>query len=1307
MPVPQKLSLHSGNTAENWKRFKNAWFNYEIAAGFEPKSGKIRVATLLSVIGEEAVEVFETFEWSDDADKVKIEKVLEKFEKYCIPRANLLFETFRFGSRLQNEGENVDSYVTVLRKLAASCAFQDVNRRIRDQLVLGLRDARVRERILREMDPDLQKVIDIIRANEMAETQSKEINSNSNDEEAHHLKKGSKRRERVQVQPNHSRWKKNENKVQPEKRDLHVKCKFCARQHERRKEKCPAWQKKCNSCGQMNHFSKCCQKSNSVEKAEIVQIFGIDSKSCSRKTKTLTVCATGKKLTFQIDTGASCNVISYSDYKKVTGDQHGQKLAPNKIRLVSYGGKSWNSVGTCKLRILSDRIEYILRFVVVSFEAQPLLSLKSSEELGIVKILNCDQETVAAVSKKSVTRSYILTEYSDVFSGLGKLKGKYKIAVDENVNPVVHPPRKVPVALRDELKLTLDQLVKDEIIEPVTKPTEWVSSMMLVKKPGKLRICLDPKDLNRAIRREHYPLPTIEDVATRLKNAKVFSVLDAKNGFWQVELDEESRALTTFNTPFGRFQWKRMPFGICSAPEVWQRKMHEFAEGLTGIEVIADDFLVCGFGDTHDRADEDHDRNLMKLLEKARKENLKLNPKKLKLKMEEVPFIGHILTREGVKIDPSKVEAITKMPVPQDVKDLMRFLGMVQYVAKFLPKLSTVTEPLRRLTDKDATWKWTAEHEKILHQVKVMLTEAPVLVYYDSKKPVTIQSDASDCGLGSVLLQEGRPVAYSSRAMTPTEKRYAQIEKEMLAIVHGCTKFDQYIYGRDEVRIETDHKPLEVIMRKPIESSPRRLQRMLLFLQKYPLKVEYKKGSELYIADTLSRAYLEGNGPVSEIQEVLCVQERQLCWELERIHTASEIPNSKSRIEEIRKATLEDEKLKKVRDFVNQGWPEEKNEVPNEVHAYFSIRDELIEEDRLLFKGVRVVIPDALRKSTLKNLHASHIGIEGTLRRAREVCYWPGMNSQIKDFIAKCDVCNSLRSQQSKEPMMSHEVPSRAWSKVSADLFEYCNEQFIIAVDHYSNYFEVENLSQTTTMSVIKTMKKMFSRFGIPENVITDNGPQFSSREFRQFAKDWLFDHTTSSPLYPQANGKAENAVKTCKTLMKKAKASNTDFLLSLLEWRNTPSAEIGLSPAQRMFGRRARTLLPVKEDFYEPIPLPDVKKKIEKSHEKQAKYYDRGSIELVDLQIGDTIRMKLPGQKVWTKGIVLSKEGKRSYKVKVRGSVYRRNRRQLIKTDEQCLDSERADPDSYDEDHDPGDSSSQQLRRSTRVRRLPSRFRD
>ena len=303
---------------------------------------------------------------------------------------------------------------------------------------------------------------------------------------------------------------------------------------------------------------------------------------------------------------------------------------------------------------------------------------------------------------------------------------------------VQHAPRRVPVALRDQLKAELDKMTEQGIIAPVTAPTPWDSSLVAVpKKNGMLRLCLDPEDLNKAVQREHYPLPTIEDVARRLQG---FTKLAVRSSFWHITLDSPSSYLTTFNTPFGRFRWRRMPFGIRSAPEVFQRRMHELIEGMPQVEVIADDFVVVGKGDTKE-ANSDHDKNLVAFLRLCDEKGLKLNAEKLKLRQPEVSFIGHIATGEGLKVDPAKVKAIREMPASTDKARVQRPLGPVQYLGKFLPQLSDVTKPLRELTQQEVEWAWNEPQKMALESLKDALTGTPVLRYFSVKEDVTLQCD--------------------------------------------------------------------------------------------------------------------------------------------------------------------------------------------------------------------------------------------------------------------------------------------------------------------------------------------------------------------------------------------------------------------------------------------------------------------------------------------------------------------------------------------------------------------------------------
>ena len=314
-----------------------------------------------------------------------------------------------------------------------------------------------------------------------------------------------------------------------------------------------------------------------------------------------------------------------------------------------------------------------------------------------------------------------------------------------------------------------------------------------------------------------------------------------------MRLDEESSHLCTFNTPFGRYRFKRMPFGIRLAPKVFQKKNEVLFGDTDGVEVIFDDIIVAASDE------KEHDETMLKLLERARQANVKFNSAKLQYKVSEVKYVGNIVSESGLKPDVEKVRAITQLPLPQSKEELQRFLGMVNYFSQFIPNQSEITAPLRNLLKKDVMWIWSYEHTQAVERLKQILSSQPVLKFYDPTKPVKLQVDASKSGLGACVLQDGHPIAYASRSLTQAEEHYAQIEKELLAVVFGCERFNHYVYGRP-VDVESDHKPLVSVNKKPLTKVSPRLQRLLLRLQKYEVNITYLPGKYMYVADTLSRA---------------------------------------------------------------------------------------------------------------------------------------------------------------------------------------------------------------------------------------------------------------------------------------------------------------------------------------------------------------------------------------------------------------------------------------------------------------------
>ena len=1074
LPVLSRLDTR-GNIAENWKRWKQVWDSFEIASRLNQQENQVRVATFITCIGSDALEVYKALPFESDEDKMIMSKVLELMEKHCIGQTNVIYERYCFNNRNQETGESFDAYLTALKALAKTCNFGSLkDELIRDRIVCGIRDTGTRKKLLQEGGLTLRRCIDTCRSAETTATQMKAM---SGKEDVNALSQRTKQGSR------------GKNKSRPK----FVECKYCGRKHERSRDKCVAFVKECAKCGKANHLAKVCRQENPSPKKDrkerihqlgtspesqdssdeeycfILSLEGsedhvnnVDSSSFKSKIFT-TMTVGGQPVRFQVDSGATCNVISKNIIPKEC------QVTPCTQVLNMFNGTRMQTIGKCRVPLLNPKLneEHEADFVVINEACTPLLGSKTVQQMKLVEV---HYENIAAVEKENeargLTMDQISAQFHDVFNGEGRLEKKLHLEIDDMIEPVRQPVRRIPVAMKPKLKDELARLQKIGVIKPVDTPTDWVSSLVVVKKPnGKLRVCIDPKPLNKALKRSHYPLPVIDDLLPDLSKAKVFSVCDVKNGFWHVELDEASSYLTTFGTPFGRYRWLKLPFGISPAPEYFQHRLDQAIEGLPGVRTVADDILITGEGDTLQEAVKDHDKNLLALLARCREKGVKLNKEKFKLRMSEVPYVGHLLTKDGLKPDPSKIEAIQKMSRPSDVKGVQRIVGLANYLTRFLENLADICEPLRQLTRKDSEWHWNEEHENAFLRIKQAATQAPVLRYFNPAEDTVLQCDASDTGLGATLLQNGQPVAYASRSLTDTERNYAQIEKELLAIVFGTEKFNQYTYGR-KVFVESDHKLLEVIYQKPLVAAPKRLQRMLLRLQKYDLEIYFKPGQHMYLADTLSRA------PLSRDDEVLFIEK-----EIEEIRMVDFLPIHSASLENIRRESLKDNSIQALQKVIKNRWPETKADLPVQVTPY-------------VFKGDRCLIPISLRPEVLARLHRSHIGIEGCLRRARESVYWPGMTAALKNYVNRCDVCRTFETSQRKENLHQHEVPDKPWSKVATDLFEFNNHHYLVTVDYYSNFWEVDRMeSGTTSRVVISKLKQHFARHGIPNTVVSDNGP--------------------------------------------------------------------------------------------------------------------------------------------------------------------------------------------------------------------------
>ena len=539
---------------------------------------------------------------------------------------------------------------------------------------------------------------------------------------------------------------------------------------------------------------------------------------------------------------------------------------------------------------------------------------------------------------------------------------------------------------------------------------------------------------------------TAEEIISEMSGDQVFTKLDASNGYWQIKVDNESASLLTFGTPFGCYRFKRLPFGIHSASEVFQVEVANIIAGIEGCTNSKDDIMVWG------SSKEEHDQRLRACLTRIRESGLKLNQTKCIFASRSFTFLGHTVSADGLKPDPTKINAILDMPVPQSKTDLQRFLGMINYLAKFVPNLSQTTAPLRALLKKEIHFNLQKPQLDAITELKHLVTTSPCLKFFDPNLPPRLKPDAISEGLGALLEQNHgseeeqrwHPIAYASRALQPYETRYAQFEKEILSVVFGTERFHEYLYGC-HFTVYNDHQPLKSIFSKSIIDCPPRIQRFFLKLQKYDFVLEYSPGKTMVVSDALSRAYLHSQ--TTEIPEHDLIHHVSSTFML--------LPISQTRLAQLHQETASDEVLQQLINFTMNGWPSKHN-IPTVVKPYYSLRSEIVYHEGLLLKGQRIIVPSALRSKMKEIIHQGHNGMERCKYHARQSLYWPGMNAEIEDLVARCSYCLTYRNKQQSEHLIDHDIPQSPWIKVASDVFHLFGHHYVIVTDYYSGYIELE-----------------------------------------------------------------------------------------------------------------------------------------------------------------------------------------------------------------------------------------------------------
>ena len=1071
---------------------------------------------MLIWVGQKGRDIYNTWSNISDDDRKKLETYYERFESHVSPKANPVFARFKFHSRVQDSSETAEKFITALRILAQDCHFKDPEEMIRDRIVFGTNSLKVREKLISKgAKLTLDKAVEIARSHESSQAQFTAIAAETADGSIHLVQRRNQEKGTQDTQhQNHPSPNQPSPSYKPPKGMK--TCGNCGHPHNA-SAKCPARGQTCLYFKKLNHFAEVCQSKARRQRIHTIEDSGNSAaptsfesivfesvtianfthgKPESRRDEVfvpiqVNLAQSNKRKTTsraKLDTGAQGNILHMRLYREMyphqvdkNGNLNPNALLSSNVVLTAYGGSQIKHHGIVTIPCTYGKENTLAPFYVTDIPGPAIIGLPTSTDLNLVQF-NCAIQTqhphmssdgclrakTPEQAKETIPirdKQDLITQYPECFDGIGKFQGEYHITVYPNVPPVIHPPRRVPISLKDDIKSELDDMVKNGIITKLEEgePTPWVNSLVYRRKQnGRLRLCLDPKDLNAAIQREHHVTPTLEEILPKLTGATVFSIVDAKCGYWNVVLDKESCYLTTFNSPFGRYRFNRTPFGLKMSQDIFQTKIDQTFEGCEGVAGIADDNVVFG------KTSEEHDRNMYGMLRRCQDTGLKLNPDKCFVKQEKVRFYGVVCSQAGIQPDPNKISALKQMSAPSSRQELQTFLGLANYMGPFIPNLSTLTAPLRGLLKESHQFDWSPAHQEAYNKVKDSISSEVTLTYFDPKKEITLQVDASLKGLGAVLLQDNKPVAFASKALTDVETRYSNIERELLAVVYGCEKFHTYLFGHS-FTVNTDHKPLESLHLKHLTAAPLRLQRMLLRLQPYDLVIRQgQPGKGIEIVDALSRLSPEEKEAIPGMN----VQVHDIYPQF-----------SNSILQRIKEQTASDPELNALKEVIHSGWPSTIQQVPVPLKPYWSFRDELAVEDAIAMKSHRIIIPAILQKDILTKLHAAHQGTEKTKLRARTSVYWRGLNKDIDEITKTCSTCQELHPSQQREPLIPTEVPPRAWHTIGTDLFTLEGSEYLVVADYYSKYPFVRQIprGQSNSHTVVKMLRQIFSEQGIPK----------------------------------------------------------------------------------------------------------------------------------------------------------------------------------------------------------------------------------
>ena len=1021
-------------TVERIDDYKERFDYYCVANGVGNDRKK---ALFLTKIGQKMFSNLKVWVSPTALSDLSLDDIVTRLRARTVPETVEIAERYRFFKRVQKSEENVIEYMSNLRALAKTCNFGDyLDTALRDQFVCGLQDSRIQRELLCIRDLSLAQAQDKARSMEIVLKETVELRQKEPD---------------VSVEAGNDEGTAETHKIS-KSQGPRKGCPRCGGTNHMAAN-CFHKDKECNHCGKVGHIARVCRsgaggkskpmwkKSKDAMRAHMVQAeeredsgsFEDEEKETdyemyvhkistnARYKKLVTVLqVNGVGLKFEVDTGAELSLIPLKVYMERLSMV---KVLPSSVVLKLYDGSILPTRGKVVVEAMQGRHRATGEFVIVE-NADFQLPLLGRDWLGKLRL---DWQGLLKSCTKGDPRINALhtaswiNEFPDVVKeGLGRLKRiRADIELKGKVKPIFCKSRAVPFALRKQVEEILQQQVEDGELQPVEQ-SEWAAPIVVVKKKdGGIRICADFKmTINPYLRHKTFPLPTPEEIFATLANGESFTKLDLARAYKQMEVAYDSQSLLTITTHMGLFKFSRLPFGVATAPAMWQRAMSIVFQGCKRVVYYMDDILVTG------NTREEHESNLRQVFQRLQQYGLRINLSKCRFFQHTVEFLGHSISTDGIRPTDERIRGVVGAPVPTNKGELKSFLGLMTYNAKFLPQLATVLHPLYQLLCKDVKWKWSKVHDIAVKEAKHLVSRAPVLAHFDTSKPIRLYCDASAVGVGACLMHVIRgceqPVMYASRSLSTAQSKYSQIEREALAIIFAVKKFHQYLYGKEFVLV-TDYKPLCKLFGHadgiPTLTAAR-IQRWALILNAYQYRIEYVPGSENYCADCMSRLPLSTCLDDDKEMDILAIESCTL--PVTALHIA--------------KATRRDKTLATVLQCVLHGqW----NLIGQGKDPFYRRHEELSCHDGCVLWGQRVVIPSNLQSFLLKELHEGHLGVVRMKELARSYVWWPNLDQDIERMVASCEKCKMVSSMPQLAPHHPWQFPSSPWDRVHIDYGEY------------------------------------------------------------------------------------------------------------------------------------------------------------------------------------------------------------------------------------------------------------------------------